>query len=849
MNIFILIMGIILLLTLILYLQDREEKREAKEVLPLKTLPPRTGGLEPIPETPDFVDREEELSSLEKAFKEGRSIILCGEEGVGKTSLVAQFIKERLPHSKNLFWFTCDEHTRTEDLLFSLNELLRQKGDPYFEPVLSNYQIGWREKIGLLEKRLTGKNLILFIDQVERVRDQRLLDLLRHLSQHLGGSRLCLITSGRPDELGIKSPLILELSGLGKEGARELLKREGLDVGDDVLEEFGTNPLALKLLMGLATLHHYPLEDVAKKRGEGWVWIFNEAIQMLREEERLLLHQLSAAREGLPVEGIRYLCRRIDLEDILSTLTTSNLLTKDGGFYSIHPMIRSLLYKNLVNRQEVHGALSRYYNDLYKINSSIRFNLEAIHHAILARDFELSSSLLLMDVKGMMRGGYATCILDYLSLHERGALPPRVWIRILGLKGDLYKSMGMLNEAKDSYEEMLKEARGIRSSQGMGHAYNGIGSIYQAKGRWKEAIEHYEKGLEILKEMDKAKREVSLPYIGWIYRGKGRWNEAIRYYLKYYENTLKANIESGDLIGQANSYTNLGGAYQAQGDWNRAIDYYTKSLEILRGFDDPLAEARCYNNLGSVYSARGDLDRAISYYEKGLEALQSIGDEVEDAKTLSNLGEVYREKEDYLRAIPYYEQSLDRLRAVGDVVGEAKCLVRLSNVLKEQGDLEKAAKYLTRAHHIYLQLEGHTMDPKTLNAMGLIYQKMGDHERALECFKWGIEESVKAGDLEAEMMLTNSLGSLLRELGRYEEAAQYLNRALEIGEAGGKIKDQILSHLHLGLLLKTKGDKKGAFSHYEAVRTLKEKVDPKEIGGEFEVLYSQLKIEEGGGTP
>jgi tetratricopeptide (TPR) repeat protein len=70
---------------------------------------------------------------------------------------------------------------------------------------------------------------------------------------------------------------------------------------------------------------------------------------------------------------------------------------------------------------------------------------------------------------------------------------------------------------------------------------------------------------------------VSLNNIGLIYDAWGKYDQAIEYYKK----SLKIREEIGDRKGEGVTLNNIGMIYYARGKYDQAIEYYQKSLTIL----------------------------------------------------------------------------------------------------------------------------------------------------------------------------------------------------------------------------------------------------------------------------
>ena len=74
-------------------------------------------------------------------------------------------------------------------------------------------------------------------------------------------------------------------------------------------------------------------------------------------------------------------------------------------------------------------------------------------------------------------------------------------------------------------------ARSINSSTGIGSALGNLGNVYCSLGKYNQAIEHYQKLLDIAQKIgDRATEGGTLGNLGIAYKCLGKYNKAIDYY-------------------------------------------------------------------------------------------------------------------------------------------------------------------------------------------------------------------------------------------------------------------------------------------------------------------------------
>jgi DNA-binding CsgD family transcriptional regulator len=169
----------------------------------------------------------------------GRLVLVGGEAGVGKTSLVRAFTEEQGDKAR-VVWAACDG-LFTPEPLSPIEELA---------PELDRTG-GRREVFAAALAQLGSRTTIAVVEDVHWA-DEATLDLLRFLGRRLDGSTVLLIATYRDDEIGPQHPLRLVLGDvesarrialppLTADGVHTLAEGSGVDP-QELYRQTGGNP-------------------------------------------------------------------------------------------------------------------------------------------------------------------------------------------------------------------------------------------------------------------------------------------------------------------------------------------------------------------------------------------------------------------------------------------------------------------------------------------------------------------------------------------------------------------------------------------------------------------------------
>jgi tetratricopeptide (TPR) repeat protein len=223
-------------------------------------------------------------------------------------------------------------------------------------------------------------------------------------------------------------------------------------------------------------------------------------------------------------------------------------------------------------------------------------------------------------------------------------------------------------------------------------AYNNLGFYLSGQGKIKEAMENYQKSLQINPNYEDAQNNV-----GYALAGQKQYAEAIT----HYEAALRVRPNHVEVRN------NLGNALADIGRIDEAIEQYRFVLSRAPEHAD------AHNNLGIALAMKGQLDEAIEHFHAAIRSKPGY------ASAHSNLGNALAVQHKPDEAIREYELSLSLNPK------DPQAHNNLANALAEQGKLEEAVGHYREA----LQLNAD--NPEAHFNLGLTLARQGKRDEAI----------------------------------------------------------------------------------------------------------------------
>jgi tetratricopeptide (TPR) repeat protein len=432
------------------------------------------------------------------------------------------------------------------------------------------------------------------------------------------------------------------------------------------------------------------------------------------------------------------------------------------------------------------------------------------------------------------------------------------------LTGDYYKERGL-----NRFIEIFESSTDLNSKPAnKANIYNRLANLFANEQMEVKAISYYEKAIKY----DNSK-PIYLCNLGLSYFNLGRWNEAIDCYQRaielrritpddprgleyYYDFLSEASIKIGNLdtflknfesSGDLNSepgkkaiiYNRIGNLYFNSKQAGEAIPFYTKAIELDN--ERPIY----YSNKGLMYSTLGQWEEALRFHQTALElrklkpndstgldyyydylseAYFNLGKIDEFLKTFNETGDLDHDPEikaiifnrignlnftaqQYDDAIPFYTQAveLDNARPI------YSCNLGLCHSKLGQWDL--AIRYYQQA------IERRRKVPNDYYGLDYYYDFLSEAYFKISKLNKFTEIFESSGDFknepEKKAIVYNRIGNLFFNTIQFNEAISFYKKAITLDP------DRPIYHCNLGLSISKSGQWDDAMIHYQKAITLR----------------------------
>lgn len=209
---------------------------------------------------------------------------------------------------------------------------------------------------------------------------------------------------------------------------------------------------------------------------------------------------------------------------------------------------------------------------------------------------------------------------------------------------------------------------------------------------------------------------------------------------------LALRRDSGDMAGVALSLNNLAVMLEQGGDFVTATELYEEALEAAREAGDPWTVAALVGNLGGVLANRGLLDRAVELGEESLRLWRELGDRNSEGRIINNLASIALERRDLRRAAELQRESLQIYRDLGNQENIPHCLERMVRILMDAGNSRQAARLLGAARSLRDTL-GQPLPPADVAGLeeytSRLKDDLGEEFRTLAAEGAGLDDPVR----------------------------------------------------------------------------------------------------------
>ena len=394
--------------------------------------------------------------------------------------------------------------------------------------------------------------------------------------------------------------------------------------------------------------------------------------------------------------------------------------------------------------------------------------------------------------------------------------------RLLEKQGDVALRLGRVDAAIDVWEKALDHHSQREDLEHVAELHRKIGAGLAHKGERKQAIEHHQRGINLIKDGEPSLALVRLyEEAAWLYMQTG--DNMLAIYAS--EKALRLAERLGEVRAASRAHGIFGRVFGRIGDTVKARENLERAVELARGSDAHETVLALMALGHHLESSDGDYTAAAGSYREALTLARQIGDvpaEIElhaavaqlalyganweEVKSSSDASAELSEREGLIGklCLPYAlrgalhwrsgqwqeaESSYRRAHELAEQIGWSEvyfdALFGLSNTLRDQGELESAEIALTEALDVCERAGLIVQSIQANSAQALLHRLAGRHEQAEQAAREAVALSERmrypvgeAAAIEATGIV-GTLPGALADLKRAREAWQALSRPLE----------------------------------------------------------------------
>ena len=559
----------------------------------------------------ELLERDNYLQELQDKYDNlsdgnGFVILISGEAGVGKTSLVETFLN-KIDCKGNILWGACDDLFTPRplgplyDIAAQLNDSLLKLLDSHAERAT----IFTRFLKVLQDKSFPN---ILIIEDIHWA-DESTLDLIKYLGRRTNRINSLFIITYRDDEIGPEHPLRFVLGDIS---SKNLNKFKLTALSERTVNELA-NSNGIKNLFQITWGNPFLITELLSNKGEGVPSTIKDSVltrvSHLTNKAREFVELISI----IPTRAEKWLVNDIISinSKILDECMNSGILKTETEYVSFkHELSRMAVEESLSDSKkfELNEAVLQ---TLLKQKNTESYLARIIHHAIKADNKEV--------------------IINYASAAAKQA-----------------SSLGAHRLAADHYQNALKYSNNLPFEKQV-DLYEGKSYECYLTGKVEEGIKAGETVLKLLRRLPDPARE------GENYRKISRmlWNDCEDEKSEKYLNKALEILEKFPISKQlVMAYSNKSQSYMLREEYKLAVEWGDKALKLGRKLNDLEIEAHALNNIGTAKMLADD-PSGQNYLKKSIQISLDNNFYEHASRGYVNLGSNYLERKNIKEANNY----------------------------------------------------------------------------------------------------------------------------------------------------------------------------------------------------
>jgi class 3 adenylate cyclase/tetratricopeptide (TPR) repeat protein len=352
-------------------------------------------------------------------------------------------------------------------------------------------------------------------------------------------------------------------------------------------------------------------------------------------------------------------------------------------------------------------------------------------------------------------------------------------MRVGEKQADVALRLGRVDAAVEIWERCLDHHRGQEDLERVADLHRKIGSGLSHKGERKAAIEHYQQGINLLKDGPPRLELVRLyEEAAWLYLHTG--DNMLAIYAS--EKALRLAERLGETRAASRAHGIFGRVFGRIGDTVKARSNLERSVELARGSDHGETILALLALGRHLEISEADTAGAEAAYAEGLALAEQVGDLPSQVELHAALAQLAVYRADWERVRESTESSAELAEREG-LVGKLCLPYALRGLLRwREGDSRGAEELFRRAHELAEQVGWSELAFSSLFGLAVTLRDREDYGGALTALAQAVDICERAGLIAQSIQAISARAVVLALAGKRSQAAESAREAAELSE-------------------------------------------------------------------
>ncbi len=280
----------------------------------------------------------------------------------------------------------------------------------------------------------------------------------------------------------------------------------------------------------------------------------------------------------------------------------------------------------------------------------------------------------------------------------------------------------------------------------------------------------------------------ALTTLGNIYSLWGKTEEA----LDYYQRALQIQKEADIWSNRVQVLNNLATIATMRGQFEQAVSLLLEVLETSREFEQEYFQVTTFHNLGLAHSELGQYAKSEDFFRQALDLSKQLQNRHNETEIWLGMAQLYRRMGQFQESEASLQQALTMCQQSGEKKAYCEALMQQALLLYGQSSYSDAGKACQQSVKLVKELGPTEMETDILITNGYCTLAMQEFHYAKSSFTAALEAAKNVGNTLKEIEARAGLANALLELGEQEMAEESLRKVLPMVEKQTNLMGTVL---------------------------------------------------------